>query len=412
MKKYPRFRDFAGGCVLFHCLLVLASPVLAQSPVLLDGGFTETVLNGAAPVNVSMVDGDGFGPNDHGTRITNTFLANTKKARLVQLNGWPYYEYDGSMHQYEGSVIRGLNPTGLIYHSLNIGSGIFWTATDFSPTYRTNGPRAWEWVDSGDRPFHRSTMAATSWFAMQDILFISSLENSTVISRDDPRALYCDDYPHIHRTDRWIPLCGAMDDYIAYSGIGIDRTVFAGGIYPSFAVANSAVRAGGIFEQHAIYVESPGGSTSHAVAVLAAYATNLAAANPAWGAVRLKQELMALATDETLMHSDGETRTVKVIRPVPTSIEVVIPATPALSQNYPNPFNPSTTITYTLDRPGPVEMSVYNLTGRIVSTLVDGMQSAGHYEVRFDANGLPAGMYLYHLRADGQTITRAMTLVR
>ena len=62
MKKYPRFRDFAGGCVLFHCLLVLASPVLAQSPVLLDGGFTETVLNDAAPVNVLMVDGQGFGP--------------------------------------------------------------------------------------------------------------------------------------------------------------------------------------------------------------------------------------------------------------------------------------------------------------------------------------------------------------
>ena len=96
--------------------------------------------------------------------------------------------------------------------------------------------------------------------------------------------------------------------------------------------------------------------------------------------------------------------------PMPTSIEVEIPTTLALSQNYPNPFNPSTTITYTLDRPGLVEMSVYNLTGRIVSTLVDGMQSAGQYEVRFDADGLPAGMYLYHLRADGQTITRAMTL--
>ena len=145
-----------------------------------------------------------------------------------------------------------------------------------------------------------------------------------------------------------------------------------------FGSANSAVRAGGVFEQHTIYVESPDGSTSHAAAVLAAYATNLAATNPAWGAVRLKQELMALATDETVMHSDGETRMVKVIRPVsaPTSIEVEIPATLALSQNYPNPFNPSTTIAYTLYRPGPVEMSVYDLTGRIVSILVDGMQSA------------------------------------
>ena len=134
---------------------------------------------------------------------------------------------------------------------------------------------------------------------MHDILFISSLENSTIVSHNDPRAVYCDDYPHIDQTDLWIPLCGTMDDYIAHSGIGSDRTIFAGGIY-SFGEANSAVRAGGVFEQHAIYVESPYGSTSHATAVLAAFATNLAAANPAWGAVRLKQELMALATDETL----------------------------------------------------------------------------------------------------------------
>ena len=403
-RESPGFRlwSFARGIALFHCLIFLASRVSAQSPVLVDGRLTETVLNETAQVNVSVVDGEGFGPNDHGTRITNTFLATTEKARLVQLSGWADYQYDGSL-------IRGINTTGLIYHSLNIGSGILWSATDDSLPYDTNTAGLWD--DTGDRPFLKDPIAAAGWFATQDILFISSLENYTIISLNDPRADYCDDYPHIDQPDYWIPLCGAMDDYIAHSGIGSDRTIFVGGIQYK-TVANSGVRAGGVFEQHAIYAESPHGSTSHATAVLAAYATNLATANPAWGAVRLKQELMALATDETLMHLDGETRLVKVIRPMSTSIEVESPATLALSQNYPNPFNPATTITYTLDRPGPVEMSVYNLTGRIVSTLVDGMQSAGHYEVRFDADGLPAGMYLYHLRAGGQTITRAMTLVR
>ncbi len=387
---------------LFYCLIVLASPVLAQSPVLVRGGYTETVLNDTGQVNVSVVDAEGFGPNDHGTRITNTFLANTGKARLVQLNEWAEYWYDGR-------TILGGNPTGLIYHSLNIGSGIFWTATDDSPLYDTN--TASEWDDDGDRPFHKSFMVATSWFATRDILFISASENYTIVSGNDRRAIYCDDYPHIHRNDYWIPLCGAMDDYIAYSGVASDRTIFAGGIRNK-TVANSGVRPGGVFEQHTIYVESPDGSTSHATAVLAAYATNLAAANPAWGAVRLKQELMALATDEVLMHRDGETRVVKVIRPTPTAIEVEIPVTLALSQNYPNPFNPSTTLTYSLDRPGYVEISVYDLAGRVVSTLVDGMQSAGHYQLRFDADGLPVGTYLYRLRADGQTITRFMTLVR
>ena len=403
-KKPPRFRGFARGSALFLCLIVLASPVLAQSPVLIDAGFTETVINETGQVNVSVVDGVGFEPGDHGYRITNTFLANTGKARLVQLNGWAEYRYDNQN-------ILGGNATGLIHHSLNIGSGIFWTSTDISPLYDTN--TAGQWDDDGGRPVHKHMIAAAGWLATQDILFISSLENPTIISVEDPRQLYCDDYPHFHRTDGWIPYCGALDDHIAYSGVASDRTIFVGAIRGG-TVAASAVRAGGVFEQHSIYVESPDGSTSHATPVLAAYATNLAAANPAWGAVRLKQELMALASDETLPHSDGGTRVVKVIRPgiVPTAIEVEIPVTLALSQNYPNPFNPSTNVTYTLDRPGPVEMSVYDLTGRIVSTLVDGIQPAGLHEVRFDADGLPAGTYLYRLRADGRTITRTMTLVR
>ena len=403
-ERYPRFRGLVRGSSLFHCLIFLASLVSAQSPVLVEGGFTETVLNDTAWVNVSVVDGEGFGPNDHGTKITNTFLANTEKARLVQLNGWAHYLYNDRR-------ISGDNAAGLIHHSLNIGSGIFWSATDHSPEY--DSTRASTWDDDGDRPFHKATMAATGWFAMQDILFISSLENYTVISGNDRRALYCDDYPHIHRTDYWIPLCGAMDDYIATSGIASERTIFVGGILDR-TLANSAVRAGGVFEQHAIYVESPDGSTSHAASVLAAYATNLAAANPVWGAVRLKQELMDLADTETLLHYDGEEREVLVIRPAVarTAIDVEVPAILALSQNWPNPFNPSTTIAYTLDRPGSTVLSVYDLTGRLVSTLVDGIQPAGHYEVTFDTRGLSVGTYLYALRANGQTIARTMTLVR
>ena len=89
-----------------------------------------------------------------------------------------------------------------------------------------------------------------------------------------------------------------------------------------------------------------------------------------------------------------------------------LPRTVALLQNYPNPFNPATTLTYTLDRAGPVELSVYDLTGRVVSSLVDGVQPAGYHEVRFNADGLPTGTYVYRLRAGTETLTRIMTLVR
>lgn len=89
-----------------------------------------------------------------------------------------------------------------------------------------------------------------------------------------------------------------------------------------------------------------------------------------------------------------------------------LPESVSLSHNYPNPFNPSTSVTYKLDRSGPVEIAVYDLTGRIVETLVDAVQPAGSHEVRFDADGLPTGTYLYRLRAGTETLTRTMTLVR
>ena len=89
-----------------------------------------------------------------------------------------------------------------------------------------------------------------------------------------------------------------------------------------------------------------------------------------------------------------------------------LPTDFTLHQNYPNPFNPSTRITYTLDRAGPVDMTVYDLTGRIVSTLVDDVQPAGNHEARFSAADLPTGTYIYRLRAGTETLARTMTLIR
>ncbi len=89
-----------------------------------------------------------------------------------------------------------------------------------------------------------------------------------------------------------------------------------------------------------------------------------------------------------------------------------LPVDVTLSQNYPNPFNPATTVTYTLDRAGPIRLTVYDMTGRRVSTLVDGVRPAGHHEVRFSADGLPTGTYVYRLEVNGQPITRTMTLIR
>jgi photosystem II stability/assembly factor-like uncharacterized protein len=70
-----------------------------------------------------------------------------------------------------------------------------------------------------------------------------------------------------------------------------------------------------------------------------------------------------------------------------------------LDQNHPNPFNPVTVINYQLPEASKVELSIYNLLGQKVATLVSEKQQAGQYQVQWDASGFASGMYLYRLQA-------------
>ncbi|MDZ7260684.1 MAG: T9SS type A sorting domain-containing protein [candidate division KSB1 bacterium] len=84
----------------------------------------------------------------------------------------------------------------------------------------------------------------------------------------------------------------------------------------------------------------------------------------------------------------------------------------ALSQNYPNPFNPTTTISYTLEKPSEVKICVYDLHGREVTMLVNGMKPAGTHTVQFDGSNLSSGIYFYKLQTADRAITRKMMLVK
>jgi hypothetical protein len=90
----------------------------------------------------------------------------------------------------------------------------------------------------------------------------------------------------------------------------------------------------------------------------------------------------------------------------------VIPARFTLSQNYPNPFNPSTNIDYALPVSGPVTLKVYNLLGQEIRTLVNGVQNAGTYHVRFDATALATGVYFYRLQAGSFSKVEKMLLLK
>ena len=71
-----------------------------------------------------------------------------------------------------------------------------------------------------------------------------------------------------------------------------------------------------------------------------------------------------------------------------------------LLQNYPNPFNSSTTIRYSLNRDSRTEIIVFDLLGHKLAALVDEYRDAGTHEISWDASGLPAGVYLYHVKSE------------
>ncbi len=83
-----------------------------------------------------------------------------------------------------------------------------------------------------------------------------------------------------------------------------------------------------------------------------------------------------------------------------------------LEPNYPNPFNPATTIRFTLPLATQVNLSIYDISGRLVTSLVDGFREAGIHEATFNASRLPSGIYLARIEAAGFEAVRKLLLVK
>ena len=90
----------------------------------------------------------------------------------------------------------------------------------------------------------------------------------------------------------------------------------------------------------------------------------------------------------------------------------MLPTVLELKSIYPNPFNSTTTITYGLDKSTPTYLAVYDLSGRLVETLVEEKMEAGVYVVTWQADGFPSGLYLLRLAASGDILSSKMLLVK
>jgi hypothetical protein len=92
--------------------------------------------------------------------------------------------------------------------------------------------------------------------------------------------------------------------------------------------------------------------------------------------------------------------------------EVELPTFTSLSQNYPNPFNANTSISYTLAEAGNANLSVYDISGRLVATLADGYQQTGEHVATWNASEFSSGVYFYKLSTADYTATKKMHLLK
>jgi hypothetical protein len=89
------------------------------------------------------------------------------------------------------------------------------------------------------------------------------------------------------------------------------------------------------------------------------------------------------------------------------------PASVELSSNYPNPFNPTTSISFTLGASGKASLKVFDILGKEVATVAEGIYNAGEVNTfNFDASGLTSGVYYYRLTSDATVETRKMLLMK
>ena len=112
--------------------------------------------------------------------------------------------------------------------------------------------------------------------------------------------------------------------------------------------------------------------------------------------------LQAVAADGTVLEAAESTQ----------HESVALPERITLYTNYPNPFNPTTTISYSLPIADEVRVEVFDALGRQVALLADGIRQAGRHEVRFNADGLPSGMYVYRLSTSAHVEARPMVVLK
>lgn len=281
------------------------------------------------------------------------------KRRIVRI------EHDGTQtslaDNYEGKKLN--SPNDLVVKS---DGSIFFTDPDF------NIPGGWRNKELTFNGVYRISSKGNL-----QLLTTLTLPNGICFSPDEKK-LYIND-SQVHKIYAW--------DVIDDSTITNKRLFFTIPVN-GYADGMKVDEEGNIYAtcSSAVWVISPEGELIGKISL----PSNVSASNCAWGE----------ADGKTLFITAG--KSVYKVKPLVTGTEKqgnVLPGEFRLFQNNPNPFNPSTRIRFDLPSSENVTLKVYNITGEIVDTILDGKEPAGKHEILWNADNLASGIYIYSLQA-------------
>jgi hypothetical protein len=135
----------------------------------------------------------------------------------------------------------------------------------------------------------------------------------------------------------------------------------------------------------------------------------------AYSVIHGNDEEWMLTTDrgeEWVLDQSGEIVINGDVQHIHLEKSLLSPTEFALNPNYPNPFNPVTTINYSIPKLSDVQVIIYDITGRQVSTLVEATQEPGHYTIQWNAHDTASGLYFLKLESNGKTQTRKVMLLK
>ncbi|MBZ0198961.1 MAG: choice-of-anchor A family protein [Ignavibacteriaceae bacterium] len=118
-------------------------------------------------------------------------------------------------------------------------------------------------------------------------------------------------------------------------------------------------------------------------------------------------------SDNTLFAGTGKGSVYKMVDGISNAKnETTVPTEFELKQNYPNPFNPSTKIEFSVANNERITITIYNILGQVVKTLVDMDYAPGKYTVNFDGANLASGVYIYNMKTNSTNFTKKMMLLK